>query len=585
MVRPTLNKCHLIDAHLMSPETSGDAAPDQRYGYRFGGFRLYPVLRVLFRGNDRVEIGQTAFSFILFMIENAGRPLRKAEIFAGVWDRQHIGEATFRNYLTIFRDLFGRDSLITLKTRGYQCALSVERIADQAPEPPSPMPETVRHNLPPRAGAGIGRAAELGAAADALAQDRALTILGPGGIGKTWLAVELGWRLAPDYPGGVHLVDLAPVRDAEGIGSAVAKVLGVALWGAKATFEAIIAALRDRPKLLLVFDSCDYVAKPAGSVVAGLLKRTTNVSVLATSQEVLHIAGERILRLGPLPLDDAIALIDARAHATDHRFRRDAGDRERIGEICCHLDGVPHALELVGARMPELGIEGVITALASGERFEMLTNGPQTAESRQRTLLATVEWSYGLLDDADRRIFRRLSCFTGSFSREAAFAIVGPVGATRWQVTDALRRLADKSLLTYESGEQPRYRLLETLQQFGAAKLKEDGEADILAERHLEYFQSLFEPADEAWETMPDAEWVKRYGLEIDNVRAALDWALAKPERTRRGVALCGVTGRLWYMLNLVPEGREYCDRFVELIDSSIAAADAARLLRYGGSL
>jgi predicted ATPase/DNA-binding winged helix-turn-helix (wHTH) protein len=581
-------KCNLIDAHLMSqPGPAEDAKQEnQRYGYRFGEFQLYPALRLLFRGDEKIDVGQTALSFILYMVENAGRPLKKKEIFIGVWDKQHVGDGTFRTYLKIFRDLFGRDSLITLKTRGYQCALSVEQIADLPPELVPPKTATPpRDSLPPRASAGIGRETELGEATEALARERALTVLGPGGIGKTWLAVELGWRLAPDYPGGVHLIDLASVKDAEGIGSAVAKVLGVALWGAKASEDAIVASLRDRPKLLLIFDSCDYIAKPAGALVTRLLKHTKDVSILTTSQEILHIAGEQILRLGPLPLDAAIELFCKRVHAADRRFKRDDVNRKGVAEICRRLDGVPHALELAAARVAGLGVDAVAQRLGQNERFRMLSRGPEALAARQQTLLATVEWSYGLLDAFDQRIFRRLSCFAGSFSPDAAIAVAETDAQDQWAVIDALQRLVDKSLLTFADGDHPRYRVLETLRLFGAAKLREDGEDGVVAGRCMAYLRTLFDAADEAWETMPDRDWAQRYGSELDNLRGALDWALEQPARVQSGIALCGAAGRLWYMLDLAPEGRRYFDRFVELIDDKTPLSDAARLLRYAGSL
>lgn len=557
----------------------------QRRGYRFGDFQLYPSLRLLFRGDDKVEIGQIAFSFILFMVENAGRPLSKDEITTGVWHRTVVGEATFRDNVTVFRDLFGRDALITLKTRGYQCALSVERLSDLPPELTSAKSGAPQDNLPPRTGTGFGRQAELDEARQSLARERALTVLGPGGIGKTWLAIELGRQLIPDYPGGVHLIALAAVRDATGIGSALAKAVGVALHGTKASLDAITAALRTRPKLLLIFDSCDYAAQPAGVIVAALLERAPNVSVLATSQEVLHIPGERVLRLEPLPLDDAIDLFCDRVHAADHRFQPGANNRAGLTAICRRLDGMPHALELAAARVPGLGIDAVAERLGRNERFRMLSTGSQTLAARQQTLLATVEWSYGLLDAPDQRIFRRLSCFAGSFSREAAIAVAGTDRLDEWEIIDALQRLVNKSLLTFTDGGQPRYRLLETLRLFGAAKLTADGEDDLVASRRMDYLWNLFDAADDAWETLPDTEWVKRYGLEVDNVRGVLDWALERPERTQSGIALCGAAGRLWHMLNLAPEGRRHCDRFVELIDDETPLADAARLLKRAAML
>ena len=210
----------------------------------------------------------------------------------------------------------------------------------------------------------------------------------------------------------------------------------------------------------------------------------------------------------------------------------------------------------------------------------MLNNGPRTVPARHQTLQAMVDWSYGLLDPSDQTIFCRFSGFAASFSREAAIAVAGTDGASPWHVAEALQRMVDCSLLQFDDGERPRYRFLETLRVYGAKKLEEHGEAETIAERQIGYLQALFDPADESWETMPDAEWLRKYELEIDNIRVALDRALEKPERTLKGIALCGATGRLWYMLSLVPEGRLYCDKFVELIDENTPAVHAARLLK-----
>jgi tetratricopeptide (TPR) repeat protein len=234
-------------------------------------------------------------------------------------------------------------------------------------------------------------------------------------------------------------------------------------------------------------------------------------------------------------------------------------------------------------RIPALGVEKVCARLDGDERFCLLTTGPSTAAARQQTLLTAMEWSHGLLDPGDQIIFRRLCRFSGSFSAPAATAVAGTEDGKSWEVDDALARLVEKSLLAFEDGEPPRYRLLETLQYYGLKKLEEAGESETIAERHRRYFLALFEPADEVWETMPDADWLRPRAPDIDNIRLSLDRSLGRPDLDQDGIALFGTSGRLWYMLDLVPEGREYGDKLGALIDDNTPAATAARALGYNG--
>lgn len=554
-----------------------------QYGYRFGAFRLYPAQRLLLRDETKVAVGQTAFSFIAFLVSNAGRKLSRKELETGVWGKA-TGDTTVATYVGTARELFGEDALIVLPTQGYQFTLLTAPLLEPPPEP-----HKIRSASAPTQGLRpalrIGRKAELAQAAADLTRNRMVTIAGPGGIGKTWLAAELGWRVRDRFPNGVHLVDLSQIKDEAGIASATAKVLGIVLRGTKPPGEVIAGSLGAQKPSLLIFDGCEYVVRPTGAFIVALLRGAPLLSVLATSQQPFNIPEEAILRLEPLPIAAAIELFVKRVQAAYRGFRPEGDNEASVEEICRRLDGSPLALDLAARQVRSLGLEAVRAGLTGSARFSLLEGGSLNAAERQQTLRATVAWSHGLLDAFDQRVFRRLACFAGSFAREAAIAIAAEDGATEWDIVHALGRLVDKSLLQFEDAEPARYRFLETLRLYAARKLEEAGETDLIAARHLAYFQSLFMAADEAWETIPDTEWVKRFGAEIDNVRTALDWTLAKPERAQAGIGLCGSTGRIWYMLELVSEGRRYCDRFVELIDDQTPKADAARLLRYSGSL
>lgn len=542
-------------------------------GYRFGPFSLFPQQRKLLQGDDPIAVGQRALSILVFLVENVGRVVTYDEIMDRACGGIAIDLRTLSTHIGNLRDILGRDSIATINSQGYQFTLPVETLDRPLPRP------TV---LPRVAGVGKIREPELAALADHLAQNRLVTVAGPGGLGKTWLALELGSRAAEQFPDGVHLIDLSPIpRDWAAVCSAVARALGVALRGVVQPGEAL-AGWIGLKKLLLIVDSCEGALDQAAGLIEMLLARTPHLQVLATSQESLHLPREKVYRLKPLDLDASIELFSARAAASDQNFQPGPGNAATIAEICRRLDGLPLALEMAAALLPYLSLKEVRDGL--DERFEMLTQGSRVAKDSHSTLLKLVEWSHGLLNPPDRETFRRLAVFAGSFSSEAALAVAG-AETDRWTARASLRRLNEKSLLIIEPGEAPRYRMLETMRLYARERLREAGEEAVIAERHARYYAQLLEPADAIWETIPDAEWRATYAPEIDNIRGALDWSLAEEDRTEIGIAVAGSTGRIWHMLDLVPEGRRYCDRLADRIESPMCSAAAARLMKYAGLL
>ena len=604
----------------------------------FGPFRLLPAYRRLEKAGVPIQLGDRALDTLLMLIAHAPEIVSKATLLAEVWPGVTVDEGSLRVQMTALRKALGDGEagaryVSTVQGRGYCFVSSISRsriavhrleggvgidisgtnrgprqgevgqrhnlIAKIGP-PSANTPETTlpKTNLPQRPAAVIGRASELAELRESIGRHRLVTLVGPGGIGKTRLAIELGWLMAGQFPDGVWLVDLAPVTDPAVVISATATVLGVALGDARTPVEAIAAAI-GRQKLLLILDNCEHLIAAAGELVAALLDRAPGLSVLATSQENLHVPAEQVYRLNPLALPPsgvahrtgsvgkladfgAIALFVERAHAADRRFMLDAGNAAGVAEICRRLDGIPLALEMAAARLPLLGIEGLLARL--DERLRMLTTGPHTVEARHRTLRNMVDWSHGLLDPADQTVFRRLAIFSGSFSLDAAIAVAGE-RADDWDIIDALGRLIDKSLVTAETGEHPRYRLLETLRLYAMQELRRHGEFEIIAERHARYFTALFGRSDALWETVSEVEWVRIYRPEIDNARAALDWALAVPECAHVAIALAGTAALLWQTLALFAEGRRYVDRALALVDADTPPADEARLLRSAGGL
>jgi len=611
----------------------------------FGPFRLFPANRLLEKAGTPVRLGDRALDILLTLIGHAAEVVSNASLVAQVWPDLTVEENNLRVQVAKLRKALGDGEagiryIYTVPRRGYCFVSPISRLkmparppafvpgqGDDPParsprmasrkplraegelrhhpdaevEPPAPAaPETTRPetNLPQRLAAVIGRASELAELQESIRRNRLVTLVGPGGIGKTRLAIELGWQVAGLFPDGVWLVDLAPVTDPAVVTSAAATVLGAALRDAETPVEAIAAAIGKQRKLL-IFDNCEHLIAAAAELIEALLERVPGLSVLATSQENLHLPGEQIYRLSPLALPPsgapdprssvsgiaefgAVALFVERARAADRRFVLDAGNAGGVAEICRRLDGIPLALEMAAARLPLLGVEGLLARL--DERLHMLTTGAHTAEARHRTLRNMVDWSHGLLDPADQQVFRRLAIFSGSFSLDAAIAVAGEK-ADDWDIIDALGRLIDKSLMTAEPGEHPRYRLLETLRLYAMQELRRNGEIETVAARHARYFTELFSRSDALWETAPEVEWLRVYRPEIDNVRAALNWALADPERAHVAVTLAGTAALLWQALALFAEGRRYIDRVLPLVDGESPPAAEARLLRSAGSL
>ncbi len=325
--------------------------------------------------------------------------------------------------------------------------------------------------------------------------------------------------------------------------------------------------------LLLVLDNCEHLVAACASLVGALLRACPQVSILATSREALNIAGEQVFPVPPLPLppergtsetitqNESVRLFVERAQAQGGVFALSAGNAASVAQVCRRLDGIPLAIELAAARVRALPVEQIARRL--DDRFRLLTGGARTALPRQQTLRALIDWSYDLLTEPERALLGRLSVFAGGWTLDAAEAVCAGDGINEWDVLDLLSRLVDKSLVMYDEPEEGvgRYRLLETLRQYGQEKLAHIGQAAALHERHQAWCLTLAEEAEPQLTGPEQAQWLSRLETEHDNLRAALTWHEKTPEAAENGLRLAGALWRFWIIRGYFSEGRQWLGR------------------------
>lgn len=408
----------------------------------------------------------------------------------------------------------------------------------QVPSASPPLPyQTVRSgNLPAPATSFVGRGREVAELVAVLGRARQVTLVGTGGVGKTRLALRVADEVADSYPDGAWVVELAPVSSPGAVAHAVAAALGMLQPSGRSIDDALAEFLRSR-RLLLLIDNCEHVLGAAAVLVERLLRRCPKLTVLATSRERLAIDGEQAWPVPPLPVPArtarepgavreaaAVALFTDRARAARPEFSLDDDAAPAVAEICRGLDGLPLAIELAAARVPALTVGDLAEHLS--QRFTVLTAVRRTETERHRTLRAVVDWSYGLLDEPQRRVFERLSVFSGGWTMRDATSVCSVDDEPAPQQTvEIVASLAEKSMVVAPPpGGQSRYALLETLRQYGAERLQARGDAERVGLAHAEHFLALAEQADLGLRGADEGAWVQRLGADLDNLRAAHVW-------------------------------------------------------------
>lgn len=532
--------------------------------FRFGRCELRAAERVLLVDGAPAKLGARAFDILLALIERRERAVARPELMQIVWPRVIVEENNLQVHMVALRKLLGPTTIATIPGRGYRftAPLLDDAAATSAATPASDRSPlaVATTNLPADPVPLFGRAGDAQAVATLLDGARLVTLVGPGGVGKTRLAQAVAQQLAPRFADGVWLVDLAPLTEPGPLPAAVALALGIALPGADPRAE-LVAALRGR-QMLLLLDNCEHLIEAVGSLVQALLAATAGVRVLATSQEVLKTLGEQVYRLASLAVpardDDAealgygaVRLFVERVRALEPSFAPTGATLAGVVDICRRLDGMALAIELAAARVPLLGVDGVRERL--GERLRVLTNGARGALPKHQTLRAAFDWSWALLAPLDQVVFRRLGVFTGGFTMELAQSVVADETLDRWAVLDHLGTLVDKSLVVAEGAARPRYRLLETARAYALEQLGQAQETAIFLRAHARAMRDLFERTlAPASGSPPDEMLAERWAVERDNLRAAMEWAVAEGDASSTVMALSTASASSSFMAGLM---------------------------------
>ncbi len=567
-------------------------AQSRRLVYESGEWEVDLARRELRARGIPVPIGGRAFEIIEVLVQSAGELVTKNDLMGRVWPGAIVEDNTLQFHISAIRKALGPDRgiLKTASGRGYrllgawtfrqESTSSVDSIDLEPVRSPA---EPFQTNLPAAASDLVGRTIAVQHLRGLLSAYRVVTLTGPGGIGKTKLALEVARGLFPSFEGDVRLVELVSLSDPGLVPSAVAGGLGLKLGGDEISAESVARAIGAQ-KLLLVLDNCEHVIDAAARLAETVLRMCSRTTILATSREILRIEGEHVYRVPPLDVppqyeepgkivaSSAVQLFIATTRALHSDFSPHGENLPAIAAICRRLDGIPLAINFAATRVATLGLQQVAAGL--DDRLGMLTGGRRTALPRHQTLRATLDWSYELLPEPECLVLRHLAVFAGGFTAEAASLVAAGGEIAASEVVRSLANLVTKSLVTLEAGSMiAHYRLHETTRAYALEKLAESGEFEQVARRHANYYRDLFDRAEIELDTLPAPAWLAAYAHQIGEVRAALDWAFSPTGAAEIGVALTVAAVPLWVHLSLMEE----CRGRVERALSGPAESRAAR--------
>ncbi|NUR84135.1 MAG: ATPase [Nonomuraea sp.] len=428
-------------------------------------------------------------------------------------------------------------------------------------------------NLPAELTSFVGRTRLLANLKRHMAESRLVTVTGIGGVGKSRTVLRLAHQVRSQYPDGVWFADLARLQDAGMVKHTIASALGIADQSSRAESESLSEWVGERD-MLLIIDTCEHLVQGCAELVHELLEAAPNLKVLATSRQSLHLPYEQVVPVPPLlvPGDDpaenlftneSVQLFALRAGAVVPDFQLDEENITAVAELCRRLDGIPLAIELAAVRLRALSVEQILGLLA--DRFSLLAGASRTALPRHQTLRAAIGWSHELCEPAERLLWARLSVFAGDFELDAARFVCADGRLPQEDITDLVTGLVEKSILLIRSNHAGvRYKLIDTLAEYGEEWLEKLGQSQQMKQRHLEYYLSLAQRSEDAWSGPRQIYWFVRMRQEHDNVRVALEHALSSPSRSASALVLLASLWFMWVCCGFVREGRLYLERALE---------------------
>ncbi|HZZ10783.1 MAG TPA: winged helix-turn-helix domain-containing protein [Paraburkholderia sp.] len=552
----------------------------------FGSFHLLPGQHLLLDAGEPVPVGSRALHILTALVERPGVLVSKAELIRRVWPDTIVDESNLKVHVAALRKVLGdgrdgRRYVVNVPGRGYMFVARVVSPKHATAAPPARLPPTAAPALPYRLPSPrtrlVGRAETVRTLTGQLTQSRFITIVGPGGVGKTSVALAVASVLTALFLDGVCFVDLAPVKDPKLVASALATSLGVAVRSEDA-IPALVAFLRDKA-MLVVLDSCEHVVTATAALSDELFTALPQLHLLATSREPLRVVSERVIRLPSLSIPpesdsltssealtfSSVELFIARASTQLEPYPLSDDDAPFVADICRRLDGNALAIEMAAGRVDAFGVRGVAALL--DDRFRMLRSAWRDALPRHQSLMVALDWSYDLLSETERLVLRRLGVFAGYFTLNAATQVAAERPLTPADVVSAIASLVNQSLVSADlSGTMAQYRLLDTTCAYARKKLWEEGEFGAVAQRHAKYchellFQTDLEPVAER-----AIDSAAAYVGQVANVRVALDWAFSPDGDTAAGVALTIASVPLWLSTSLIDECRKRVKRALECV-------------------
>src|SRR5882762_9402791 len=500
----------------------------------FGPFELSIGNRLLTNGAKVVPLGARAMDLLIVLVEQANEVVGRRTLIERVWPKRGAEQVSLRVHISALRKALdqsdpGRRYIANVPGRGYSFVAPVTSLSSPTSGDLEP---SSRSRLPARLMRMLGRRDALATIQMKLAEQKFVTIVGPGGIGKTTIAVAVAHEMSAIFNGQIRFVDLSALGGACIVAQAMAAALGVSVQ-TNNILPALIDRLQERTTLIIL-DCCEHLIDGASAVAEELIRRVPTLHLLATSREAMRVEGEHVYELCALacpPEDSSLSAYDALQYSAVQllvdRMRAVRGDFELVDAdaliaagICRRLDGIPLAIELAAGRVDIFGLGR--TASLLDERLNLSWVGRRTAPSRHQTLNATLEWSYDLLGEAEKRVLSRLSVFAGGFTFEAAVAVIADETVDEANVSDCVWELRSKSMIAAQ-GQEGRLRLLDTTRAFTLQRLVQSDEQNFFRRRHALYFTDLFRRAA----AKDGTGWSRALGIEIDNLRAGLNWAFS----------------------------------------------------------